>query len=536
MFDLLWRSSGNRLVNLALLAGIAGVGNALVMMVASNALLEGGADFGHLVGFLLAILIYIVAQWGVIRGSAREIATIVHTLQLELVDAIRDAGVRALGALQAAEAFAAVTRDLQAISQAATALTLAAQAAFLLLFTALYLLWLAPVDCAVLLAATAAIILVLIRRSRQDRERLDHAVALERALLGDMTALLDGFKEAKASGRRALNQLSAIAAGAARAAEAKTAMADVAAGSGVAVQTSVYLVLALIVFALPFVIPSDPTVERRTVTALLFAAGSVTLLVQSLPIIAAAQEAGRSLAALIRRLPPETAGHANLPDGFPTLRDAVFTWCDERQLPNFQVGPATLALEAGELTFITGGNGSGKSTLLRMIAGLLPPTAGTLSCGASPITADHLQTYRDSIGVIPADLHLFRKPYGLVPDPAAVSALLEEYGLAKVVSLRADGAWSTVALSGGQRKRLAMVQLLLTSPRTVILDEWAADQDPEFRRVFYDRTLAAFRNRGCAVICATHDERFFARADRCYTMRDGHLLQVAPQRALEDST
>ena len=538
LVDLLWRTSGRRLVHLVVLSGVAGVGNALVMAVASDALLEDHADFGQLVKFVLAILIYAVAQGGVLRGSAREIAAIVHGLRLDLVDAICRATVPALGSLPAADALTAVTRDLQAISQAATALTLASQAAFLLLFTLLYLLWLTPAGCAVLLVAAAVIAFVLARRARHDRVGLDRAVAQERVLLGDITSLLDGFKEAKASARRADDQLSSIAVAAAATAAAKTQAAQSAATAGVAVQTSVYLVLALVVFALPLITATELSVQHRTVTALLFAAGSIGLLVQSIPVVAAAQEAARSLDALIRRLPPEAVGNGELPDspGHPALQDAVFTWSDASGRPTFEVGPATIGVAPGELVFIAGGNGSGKSTLLRMLAGLLPPVSGTLRDGATPITAANRQTYRDRIGSIPSDLHLFRKPYGLAPGPEALAVLLDDYELSDIVALRPDGTWSTVALSGGQRKRLAMVQLQLSGPRVVILDEWAADQDPGFRRVFYDRILPAFRERGCSTICATHDERFFARADRCYTMRDGRLFPADPRRALEGLT
>lgn len=99
----------------------------------------------------------------------------------------------------------------------------------------------------------------------------------------------------------------------------------------------------------------------------------------------------------------------------------------------------------------------------------------------------------------------------------------EDDGLTGKVALLPDGSWDGVALSGGQRKCLAMVSPQLAALSIVILDEWAADQDPAFRRRFYEQILPVFRARRCAVLCATHDSRYFAVADQCYTLRDGHL-------------
>jgi putative ATP-binding cassette transporter len=187
-----------------------------------------------------------------------------------------------------------------------------------------------------------------------------------------------------------------------------------------------------------------------------------------------------------------------------------------------------LEVAAGQIVFIAGGNGSGKTTLLRMAAGLLAPDSGALLYRGEAITPANRQAYRDRVGSVFSDMHLFRRPYGIDPDPTVLAALLRDYGLEGKVSLRPDGAWEGLALSGGQRKRLGIVSLLLEDPRIVILDEWAADQDPSFRRHFYEDVLPALRRRGCAVLCATHDDRYFATADCCYILRDGRLDVLTP--------
>jgi putative ATP-binding cassette transporter len=527
---LLQRHSARRLARLGVLAGFAGLGNALVMAVASDAVQTGRADALRLVLFLVAILIYSVAEWGSVRGLAREVEGVVHALRMQLFDAIRRAGFASLMRLKPAEAYGAITRDSQAISQAATALSLGTRAALLIVFTLLYLLWLSPVEFAALLAMAAVIAAFVAWRARRDREALDAAVARERAVLVDVAGLLDGFKEAKGSARRGAAQYAAIAQGSQAAAAARGAVDGRAAAGAVAVQTGVYLCLALLVFGLPLLVQTDAGTRQQTVTALLFAAGSVALLVQSIPVLAVADEAARSLEALSSRLRPEEAGQDPLPGGPPAiaLRDVSYTWRDEAGAPLFRVGPVDLNVAAGQIVFIAGGNGSGKTTLLRIAAGLVPAESGALLYCGEAITPANRQTYRDRVGSVFSDMHLFRRSYGIDPDPAVLDALLREYGLAGKVSLRPDGAWEGLALSGGQRKRLGIVALLLENPKVVILDEWAADQDPSFRRHFYEDVLPALRRRGCAVLCATHDDRYFATADCCYILRDGRLEVLTP--------
>jgi putative ATP-binding cassette transporter len=297
----------------------------------------------------------------------------------------------------------------------------------------------------------------------------------------------------------------------------------------------VYLLIAALVFALPLLVVVEPEQRRRTVTALLFAVGSIAMLVQAMPQLAAADAAAANLVRLAKRLPPEPAGAALLPSPGPApveLRGVSFAWRDPAMgAALFQVGPVELALRPGEVVFVTGGNGSGKSTLLRLVTGLLVPEAGTILLGGEAVADANRQSYRDRVGAILGDLHLFRRSYGVAADPARVAALLEEYGLAGKVRLGPDRAWEGErALSGGQRKRLAMVALLLEDSRIMVLDEWAADQDPSFRRRFYEEILPGFRAEGRAVLCATHDDRYFSAADRCFRMHDGHLSPMLKAR------
>lgn len=529
LFFLLRRHGEQQLLELCMIAAAAGLGNAMIMIVASRTVSSGHADFHHLILFALGICIYMLAQRGVIRRSAHDIETIVHRLRLQVVDALRQGEPLAITRMGSAEMYSAIARDTQAISQAATAVMLGAQSVLLLVLTLLYLLWLSPAEFITALVVGILLGGVMVMRSRSGSAGIGAAMMQERAMLADVTEFIDGFKEIKASTRRADAMLQAIRSATQDVAHARSSAGTRLVDDTIRLQAAVYLLLAGLVFGLPLVVTLDASQLRQTVTALLFAAGSVTVLLQGVPILTQANEAAGNLNDLVTRLPAEVAGSGPVPDAGNSLRvvDLRYRWRGPKGEILFQIGPIDLDLTPGSIVFITGGNGSGKSTLLLLLASLLQPDQGGLVHGGVPVNRTNLQSYRDSVGTILSDHHLLQVPYGIDIDQARLDSLLRRFGLADKVVLTEAG-WHGAELSGGQRKRLALVTLLLRDLRILILDEWAADQDPVFRRAFYQEILPDFRARGFLVICATHDDRYFNVADRCYAMKDGtlHLMDI----------
>jgi len=74
---------------------------------------------------------------------------------------------------------------------------------------------------------------------------------------------------------------------------------------------------------------------------------------------------------------------------------------------------------------------------------------------------------------------------------------------------------------------LALLTAYLEDRPFYLFDEWAADQDPHFRRIFYEELLPDLKARGKIVICVTHDDRWFHLADRVYQMNEGRI-EAAP--------
>jgi len=197
-----------------------------------------------------------------------------------------------------------------------------------------------------------------------------------------------------------------------------------------------------------------------------------------------------------------------------TLRGVTYQYAPHDDRTGFTVGPCDFEISPGEVVFLTGANGSGKSTFVKLLCGLYPRHGGELLVDGEPLPMDPGPAWRSQFSTVFAEPALFERLYGLEDvDPARVTALLEQMQLGHKVVFEA-GHFSTIELSTGQRKRLALVVALLAERPIYVFDEWAADQDPHFREAFYRQILPSLRARGKAVVAVTHDDDAFDVCDR----------------------
>lgn len=217
--------------------------------------------------------------------------------------------------------------------------------------------------------------------------------------------------------------------------------------------------------------------------------------------------------------PPHCVDHIHF-----ALRGATYRHDRDDEAP-FMLGPVSVEFDRPELVFISGGNGSGKTTLLKLLCGLYPPRQGQLLAAGREVGPADLAAHRRRFGVIFADFFLFNSLLGYENAPAGEAArLLREVHLDKQVSIDAEGNFTTTKLSSGQRKRLALVATVLEDKPVYVFDEWAADQDPEFRRWFYEHILPGLRDRGKLVLAITHDEAYYPAADRRIHLAEGRIV------------
>jgi cyclic peptide transporter len=199
----------------------------------------------------------------------------------------------------------------------------------------------------------------------------------------------------------------------------------------------------------------------------------------------------------------------------------MFAYEDEGEEKGFSIGPIDFEVNKGETLFIVGGNGSGKTTVAKLITGLYIREGGCIKINGTKVEDSQLGEYFSTIF---SSYHLFKKLYDIDIDQKkpVIRKYLELLGLKEKVQLK-DGEYSTLDLSGGQRKRLALFQCYLENRPIFLFDELAADQDPDFRKFFYRELLEKMREQEKIVIAITHDDHYFDAADKIVKLDMGKV-------------
>jgi putative ATP-binding cassette transporter len=538
LFDFLRRNASIDPRPLAAMTLIGALSTLIVLALISFGAVEARShDPGlRMLAILLAAVgLYVASQNSVMSGTAREAEQIIRRLRARLFDRIEAADLMTVAAIGRARLYAAMAHETQTLSRTVVLLIVAAQQAVTLVFVALFLAWLTLPGFLVVAGLGSLAILIHVRRAGAMAPVTERAVADERNLFEGFEHLLGGFKEVRVNALRARRLIAEIDAASDRVRLTKSAAKRRWGMDFVLVQVLFYALMGLMVFAVPMFDSGFARVALETSTVALFMIGPIATIAQAIPAYAETE------ASLVRILDLEgcldsAAAGGEAEDSLPldapireiAMAGAAFTYREADGSPGFTVGPLDAVFRAGEVVFVTGGNGSGKSTLLRLLTGLLRPDRGALAVNGAPLPAGCRQAYRDRIAAVLSDYHLFRRLHGLgTVDPARAEALLKILEIGDKVGIR-DGAFTTLDLSGGQRKRLALLVAMLEDKPVLILDEWAADQDPHFRRKFYEEILPSLRRPDRIVVCVTHDERYFSAADRIVDMTEGRIRVNPP--------
>lgn len=224
---------------------------------------------------------------------------------------------------------------------------------------------------------------------------------------------------------------------------------------------------------------------------------------------------------------PAPAGPDEPVTRFDSLRLAGITHAYHREHEDrsFTLGPVDLELRRGEIVFLIGGNGSGKTTFAKLLVGLYAPEAGQILLDGRAVSDADRDDYRQLFSAVFSDFFLFERLLGLGTSgdlDGHARRWLRELQLDRKVTVE-RGALSTTELSQGQRKRLALLVAYLEDRPVYVFDEWAADQDPAYKAIFYERLLPDLRARGKTVLVISHDDRYFHVADRCIELEAGQL-------------
>ncbi|MGE0445306.1 MAG: cyclic peptide export ABC transporter [Vicinamibacterales bacterium] len=526
-----------RLVWMAALSGFANAGLLAVINAAADNSALDAANGRFVALFAIVVLVFLRAQRYILLTSVAEVERILDEIRLRISGLIARSDLRQIEQVGRAQIYASLHRETVTISQATSGLVIAAQSLLMVLFSLVYLAWLSRAALVLLLLAMAIAIRAYLKRSALTNRLMHEAVATENEYFDALNHLLDGFKEAKLRRERASALSSRLRRISGRLHDVKVESGSSFAMQFVYGQLAVYLLLGAVVFLLPRLSADYSQVVIKATASILFIIGPLNNLLGTMPQFSAANIAAESIFQLEAQLelaangaPGPDAGTA-APAGAADLHAEALTFrfTDASGESSFSVGPISLDIPSGEVLFIVGGNGSGKSTLLKLLTGLYVPDSGTLRIGDRPLTRATAAWYRSHFAAVFSDYHLFDRLYGFPDSPPRLAELLRTLQIDQKTGV-VDGRFTALDLSAGQRKRLALAVALLEERPILVCDEWAADQDPEFRRYFYEELIPRLKAAGTTVIAATHDDRYFHLADRVLKMEDGRFVDAGGAR------
>ncbi len=522
-----------RLLTMATL--IAGMSMSVVLAVINAAAdaVNSGADIEARFFFLylLATILAIYTRQISLSKATIAVETAIFRLRSHLLNNLAHVDLRWLEQYGQTRIYTQLTRETEVVSQSAFVMIGALQAVVMLTFSLAYIAWLSMVGFFIVFLAVFLGLSVYVMYTPAISEALQSANKTENRFFHHIHQQLNGFKELKLNHAKRMALLKAQAGAAERSYQYKIDASLKFVLEILFSRVFSTLLLGVLVFILPMFEAVESTVIIKIVAASLYVIGPIEMITIAIPLYSKANFAALKIQRLQRRI--EQASHTTAHEAetleqfqaFKTiqLQQLHFSYQDPEKKHYFELEPIDLSLQRGELIFVVGGNGSGKSTLLKLICGLYQAEKGQIVVDDCPIASYNSAAYQHLFAVVFNDFYLFDRLYGLENvSTQAVNDLLRKVGLDKKTQFE-NGKFSHTDLSTGQRKRLALVCALLEDKPIYILDELAADQDPEFRRYFYQQILPDLRASGKTVLAVTHDDQYFSLADRVIVMDYGHL-------------
>jgi cyclic peptide transporter len=290
------------------------------------------------------------------------------------------------------------------------------------------------------------------------------------------------------------------------------------------------IVLGSVGYGIPRLFPEiTPVTLMGFIMVLLYLIGPVNGILNAIPTITQLRVSWNRIQGFIKDIPAnmdpkdiEALDHSN-PGSVEYIKakGLMFTYDARNDSERFVVGPMDFEAQKGQIVFVIGGNGSGKTTLAKILTGLYLPDEGSIKIDGKEINSNQLGEYYSAVF---GDYHLFERLYNVdvTGREAEIQEYLELLRLDEKVVLE-DDRFSTLDLSGGQRKRLALLQCYLEDRPIYLFDEVAADQDPGFRKFFYRELLKRMKEKGKIVIAITHDDHYFDVADKIVKMDMGKI-------------
>jgi putative ATP-binding cassette transporter len=529
------RTAGDKVtVVLILVAGVlSGIaGTSLIALI--NGTLSGSRKGPMLfAGWFIALLVLLpilrfCASALLVRISQKAF----HELRMDLCRRILAAPLRRLEQYGSARLLASLTDDVGTIGGALGTLPTLLMHLTIVLCCLAYMAWLSwQLFLLVLVFLVIGIITYQLPMKQAQRQFFAMRQDWD-GLMGHLRGLTEGTKELKLHSARRRSFLSEMVASASASLRQHTIAGNTlyaaASNWGYAL---FFVLIGIILYVSPRLTVVEPRVLTGFTLVILYMLNPLDMLLALMPGLGRANIAIRRIEELGGDLAVSTAD----PDAAAPALDAppwsrlelagvTHSYFREKEEDHFTLGPIDLKVGAGELIFLVGGNGSGKTTLAKLITGLYVPEQGKIQLDGAPVDDENRDSYRQHFSVVFQDFYIFEHLVGLAAPQLDQDArnYIQMLDLDRKVKVE-NGKLSTIDLSRGQRKRLALLTAYLEDRSIYLFDEWAADQDPQFKELFYLQLLPQLRERGKTVIVISHDDRYYELADRIVKLDYGRV-------------
>ncbi len=549
LIHLVRREIGSSLKFLIFMALISGISNAMILAVINSAaenVTNEEANTRFFLIYMVAIVLFILSQKYILNKTTMIVENVIEKIRVRTANKIRHTNLETIERLGGTDIYSRLTKDANQLSSTAPIVVSSLQSFIMLFFSSIYVITISTsAFFIILLGAVGAALAYEVKRKDVMRV-LQKTLDVELGFFRKLEHIIMGFKEIKVNQKKNDDIFADYKKSAQEVKKLKIKVTAIFNSNAVFSQSIFYILIAVIVFIMPLFVESYSDTIMKITASVLFIIGPIGSIVGSIPTYSMGNTAANNLQKLEIDLEESLSEEMleNLNDNDYVYTDEIITadfnkeiklsniefeYKDNTKNTAYKLGPINLSVYKGEILFIMGGNGSGKSTLLKILTGLYPST-GDIYVDDNKVINTYNDDFRELFSLIFTDFHLFDKIYGLeVIDKKRINELLRLLELAEKTQYK-NGKFNNLRLSTGQRKRLAMLIAFLEDKDIFVFDEVAADQDPQFRKFFYESILPELQAGGKTIIAVTHDDHYQHIANRIVVMREGKIGEIIEQK------
>jgi putative ATP-binding cassette transporter len=508
------------------LGAVGGLASLWLIAIIHAALSQESSDSSHLAAtFALLCVLVMISQVGSRCFFVRLSQSAAARLRFELCERILNAPLLGLETVGHHRLLNTLIGDVNTITQALAGLPNVCAKAMVLIAGIGYLASFSiPLAACTVFVAALGVLSYLggnrianryLREAREDQDEVLH----------QLRAMIRGIKELKANVRRQADFVEQVLVPAETSMRGKMvtgqSIQGVAQSWG---RLTMFIGIGLLIFVWPRLQEIDAATLTGYTLTILYLVFPLDGIVGWLPAMNRATISLakiESLGLLIDKQEPQPSARLQKAFGTIELRSLSFSY-ESPGGEGFSLGPLNMQVRAREVLFVAGGNGSGKTTFAKLLTGLYIPDGGAVLLDGQPVSGERRADYRQLFSTVFVEGNLFDRLLGIDCGQREIIKWIELLGIREKVDLH-SGRLLTDELSRGQHKRLALLVACLDDRPVFVFDEWAAEQDPGFKDIFYRKILPELKVRGRTVVAITHDDRYFFAADRVLELANGRI-------------